>query len=138
MRFQSFVKTGLVALTLSTSAVRANELPPLEDNSRVMGELVAGEVAYQIHKYCPTVSMRKLRAYGKLRKLAGYARSLGYSNADFNAISKDAGARAIRDGKVDAYLAQQGVTKGDDDSYCRLGTEEIQKKSLTGWLLRAI
>ena len=37
----------------------------------------------------------------------------------------------------DAYLTNNGVTKGDADSYCRLGLAEIEKNSLTGWLLRA-
>lgn len=137
MRFLPPVKAGLVAVLMFTGPVAANTLPPLQDNARVMGELVAGEVAYQIHKHCGSVSMRKLRAYGKLRKLAKYAESLGYSDDDFDALSKDSGARGIRDSRVNAFLVKHGVSKGNPDSYCRLGTEEIEKKSLTGWLLRA-
>jgi len=52
-------------------------------------------------------------------------------------LSKDNGARATRDSRVNAFLAEHGVSKGNPDSYCRLGVEEIEKKSLTGWLLRA-
>jgi len=134
----------LLCLSLGTGlgqasawAAMAAGLPPLTANPRVMGELVAGEVGYQIQKHCPTISARMLRAVGKVRKLESYARALGYSDADFDALSKDPAARALRDARVDAYLAGHGVTKGDADSYCRLGLEEIEKNSLTGWLLRA-
>ena len=114
----------------------ANTLPPLEDNKRVMGELVSGEVGYQIHKHCGSLSARKLRALGRLNELADYARSLGYTDADFKALTKNGPARDMRDARVNAYLAQNGVVAGDGESYCRLGREEMKKKSLTGWLLR--
>ena len=115
----------------------AQALQPIENNPRIMGELVAGEVSYQIHKHCPDISMRRLRALNRLNSLRDYATGLGYTDADFKAVSKNQTARAMRDGRVNAYLASNGVTKGDADSYCRLGYEEIQKKSLSGYLLRA-
>ncbi|KMW57837.1 hypothetical protein AIOL_002805 [Candidatus Rhodobacter oscarellae] len=101
-----------------------------------MGELVAGEVGYQIQKHCPDIRMRRLRALGKLNRLADYARDQGYSDKDFDALSKDPEARALRDGRVDAYLNAQGVTKGDVDSYCQLGYREIEAKTFVGRLLR--
>lgn len=126
---------GLFALTALAS--HAAPLPPLKDNERVMGELVAGEVGYQIQKHCPSISARMLRALGRLRDLETYARDLGYSADDFDALSKDPLARAMRDRRVAAYLSNNGVTKGDADSYCSLGLDEIERNSLTGWLLRA-
>ena len=123
---------------LTPFAGQSNALPPLKENERVMGELVSGEVGYQIQKHCSTIKPRMLRAMGRINKLESYARSLGYTSDDFDALSKDPVARAARDARVDAYLTQNGVTKGDADSYCRLGLLEIEKKSLTGWLLRAI
>ncbi len=127
----------LAAFALTATASAATALPPLESNKRVMGELVAGEVGYQIQKHCPDISARKLRALGKLNELAAYARSLGYTDGDFRALSKDGAARDLRDARVNAYLAQNGVVQGDAESYCRLGREEIEKNSLTGWLLYA-
>lgn len=134
MRTASWIAALTLALPFSAGAATA--LPPIEDNPRIMGELVAGEVGYQIHKHCPSISMRKLRAYGRLNKLADHARSLGYSDDDFKALSKDKAARAKRDAQVDAYLAKNGVTEGDAESYCTLGRKEIAEQSLTGWLLR--
>ncbi len=131
------VKAALAALILSAPATAAPALPPLENNARVMGELVAGEVGYQIQKHCPSIDARKVRALFKLNELANYARSLGYSDDDFRAISKDGAARAKRDALVAAYLKQNGVVEGDAESYCRLGREEIEKNTLTGSLLSA-
>lgn len=127
-----FVLTALAPHSRAQSA----PLPPLTQNTRVMGELVAGEVGYQIQKHCGTISARMLRAMGRLSELESYATGLGYTQADFKALSKDPAARALRDARVDAYLASNGVTKGDADSYCRLGYQEIEKNTLTGWLLR--
>ncbi len=131
------LKAVFVALVLAAPASAATALPPLENNARVMGELVAGEVGYQIQKHCPTIGARKIRALFKLNELANYARSLGYSDADFDALSKDGEARAKRDALVEAYLKENGVVTGDAESYCRLGHEEIEKETLTGSLLSA-
>jgi hypothetical protein len=131
-------RTVAAALALAlTATVSAWALPPLADNPRIMGELVAGEVAYQIQKHCPSISGRKLAAFGRLNQLADYARSLGYTDADFRALTKDGAARTRRDSLVNAYLASKGVVPGDAESYCRLGREEVASKTLTGSLLNA-
>ncbi|MCR8723280.1 DUF5333 domain-containing protein [Frigidibacter sp. ROC022] len=132
-RATRLVAAALVLAVGATAAAWA--LPPLMDNKRVMGELVDGEVAYQIQKHCPTISARKLVAFSRLKKLAAYARSLGYTDADFKALTKDGAARDKRDALVDAYLASKGVVQGDAESYCRLGRAEIAAKTLTGSLL---
>jgi len=134
MTFQKTVIAAVSVLCLTTTSVFA--LSPLTKNARIMGELVDGEVSYQIHKHCPSIKMRKLRALNKLNALADHARGLGYSDADFKSLSKDSGAKGLRDARVNAYLKQNGVTNGDADSYCRLGYQEIEKKSLIGYLLR--
>jgi Family of unknown function (DUF5333) len=126
----------ILVLLLSLGAGAARALPPLENNSRVMEELVAGEIAYQIQKHCPAISGRKLLAIGKLNQLASYARSLGYTDADFRALTKNGAARDKRDALVNAYLAKMGVVPGDAESYCTLGRAEIEKGTLIGSLLR--
>jgi len=77
------------------------------------------------------------RVMGRANELEDYALGLGYSKADITAMRKDPAARAELKARRDAYLAQNGVTAGDAASYCRLGLAEIEKNSLTGWLLRA-
>ena len=53
---------------LTALAGQSRALPPLKENDRVMGELVAGEVGYQIQKFCPSIKPRMLRAVGRLQQ----------------------------------------------------------------------
>lgn len=131
------MKKVIFSALLTLIALPASALPPLEDNERIQREMTSGEVAYQISKHCPTINARLFRANGRLNRLKDYARGLGYSDRDIKALGKNPAAKAKLNALRDAYLAQHGVTNGDADSYCRLGYTEIQKKSLTGWLLRA-
>jgi hypothetical protein len=114
----------------------AKALPPLTENERVRAELVAGGVSYEIQKHCPSIDGRELRAFGRLNKLMAYARSLGYTDADFRKVHKDPAARALHKTLVTAYLKKNGVKEGDPQSYCRLGQAEMAQKTLSGWLLR--
>ena len=126
----------IFALALATPT-QAADLPPLEDNPRIVHELVSGEVGYQIQKHCPSISPRYLRAMSRLNKLKAYALEAGYTEAQMEALDGNPAAKAKRDRLVGEYLAANGVTKGDAESYCRLGRAEIEKNSLTGYLLRA-
>ncbi|MDJ0626942.1 MAG: DUF5333 domain-containing protein [Rhodobacter sp.] len=126
----------LLALFLSVGA-QAAVLQPLEDNPRVRGEFLAAAVGDEIRKNCPTISARMFRVLRKANELEDYALSLGYSRDDIKEMRKSPAAKARLKALRDAYLVRNGVTKGDAESYCRLGYEEIEKNSLTGWLLRA-
>lgn len=125
------------ALVATTFAVDAKSLPPLEENSRVRGEFLAAAIGDEIRKNCPSISARMLRVLGRVNKLEEYAISQGYTKSDIKEMREDPGAKARLKAMRDDYLAANGVVAGNPDSYCRLGHEEIQKKSLTGWLLRA-
>lgn len=133
----NLMKPILIAATLFAGASAAQALPPLKDNPRVVSEFLSAAVGDEIRKNCPTISARMFRVFSKARDLEKYAISLGYSQGDITAMRKDPEAKAKLNAMRDAYLAQNGVTAGDADSYCRLGLAEIEKNSLTGWLLRA-
>ena len=130
-------KIWLVAGFVAMMAGPAAALAPLEDNARVQREFLAAAVGDEIRKNCDDISARLWRVLSKARELEKYALGLGYSKADIKALREDKAAKARLKGLRDAYLAKHGVSKGDEESYCRLGREEIKKKSLTGWLLRA-
>ena len=78
-----------------------------------------------------------LRVFFRVSELRNYALSLGYTREDFNRLRNNPEAKTRLENMRDSYLAEHGVTEGDTDSYCRLGYEEINKNSLTGWILRA-
>lgn len=126
-----------LALTLTATAGAAQALPPLGDDPRVRNEFLSAAVGDEIRKNCPTISARFFRVIGRAKELEDYALSKGYSEDDIAAMRKDPENKAELKRLRDAYLAQNGVVPGDADSYCRLGLAEIEKNSLTGWLLRA-
>ena len=132
-----FLTAGLLAALLSGAASAAVALPPLSENKFINGSLLSAGIGDEIRKNCPTISARIFRALLKARRLENYALSLGYSREEVKAFTNSKPDKARLERLRDAYLVAHGVTKGDSDSYCRLGYEEIEKNSLTGWLLRA-
>ena len=137
MWFKLVIAGGLAAVFVSTGVKSAPALPPLEDNHRVTREFLAASIGDEIRKNCPTISARLWRVWRKASQLEDYALSLGYSDADIRAMRENPDAKARLKAMRDAYLAANGVVAGDSDSYCRLGHDEIEKNTLTGWLLRA-
>ena len=133
------IVTGVVplAVALILPAMAAGSRPPLAENTRVQTEFLAAAVGDEIRKNCPTISARMWRVYQRAKELEDYALSLGYTKDDIDAMRADPTSKERLKTMRDAYLAENGVTKGNPDSYCRLGYEEIEKNSLTGWLLRA-
>jgi len=131
-------RAALAALAVSAGVAQASvALPPLSENARITSEFFAAAVGDEIRKNCPQISARLFRVWRRANALKSYARSLGYSDSDMAAMRKDPAARTRLKEMRDRYLAAKGVTKGDTDSYCRLGYEEIERNSLAGWLLRA-
>ncbi len=137
MRLGGVLLGGFLAVSVSAGTSGAEELPPLEDNPRVQHEFLSAAVGDAIRKNCPTISSRMLRVFFRVSELRNYALSLGYTREDFNRLRNNPEAKARLENMRDSYLAEHGVTEGDTDSYCRLGYEEINKNSLTGWILRA-
>lgn len=127
----------LAALLAAGTAGAAQSLPPLEENRRVQSEFLSAAIGDEIRKNCPSISARMFRVIGRAKDLENYALSLGYSTDEITAMRKDPANKARLKALRDAYLAQNGVVPGDAGSYCRLGRAEIEKNTLTGWLLHA-
>ncbi|WP_425049901.1 DUF5333 domain-containing protein [Psychromarinibacter sp. S121] len=134
---QKFLKTTLAAVLVTASAGAAMALPPLEDDPRVVREFFAAAVGDEIRNNCPSISARMLRVVVRAKELESYALKLGYSQDDITQMRKSPEAKAKLEAMRDNYLAKNGVTPGDAASYCRLGMAEIEKNTLTGYLLRA-
>lgn len=137
----TIMKPAMLAVTLAAllagSAGTAQALPPLQDNKRVQSEFLSAAIGDEIRKNCPSIKARMFRVIARAKDLQDYAKSLGYSDDQITAMRKDPANKARLKAMRDAYLAQNGVTPGDAGSYCRLGRAEIEKNTLTGWLLRA-
>jgi hypothetical protein len=134
MKPSSILKSlALAALLPATTA--AAELPPLTENERVVGEFLAAAVGDEIRKNCPSIHARIFYVLWKANELEDYALSLGYTEEDIRAFRKDPENKAFLRQLRDDYLAQNGVTPGDSESYCRLGRQEMENKTLIGSLL---
>jgi hypothetical protein len=127
----------IVALTLGIlfAAVKAQALPALSENGYINDRLVAAQIGDIIRKTCPDIGARMIHALNEARKLKNYALDQGYTEdqiEDFiSSKAEKARVRAI----ADAYMAENGVVKGDVETYCALGRAEIERRSITGSLI---
>ena len=64
------------------------------------------------------------------------ARDLGYTDEQIKAYVTSEAEKAKMRAKGEAYLVDAGVKKGDAESYCTVGREEVAKRSLIGSFLR--
>lgn len=129
------IKTLTLALFMAIPFA-AKALPPLEQNERVRNEFFAAAVGNEIRKNCSSISARIFYVMRRVRELENYAKSLGYTDADIDALEDDDAAKARLRAMRDRYLQQNGVVAGDEESYCRLGRQEISRRSLIGVLIR--
>ncbi len=132
-----FKKPIMMALTawLLAGVGQTEALPPLVENERVAGEFLAVAVGDEIRKNCSSVSPRIFTVLKKAKALESYALSLGYTKDDIEAMRKNPENKERLRSLRDAYLAENGVVAGDEESYCRLGRREIENETLIGSLL---
>ena len=130
---------GLIVISLvaALGAGAAVARGPLKEFDPVKTGLIEIGIADAIRKKCDTISPRIWRAYNRLETLKSLAEAAGYSEEEIKAYVKDKAEKKRLLGIADRYMAERGVTKGDGESYCRLGVAEIAKDSQIGRLLRA-
>ena len=126
---------ALVATMAAMPAMAQNV--PLNQNQHITDSLVAGRVADVIRNTCPSISGRLVTAYSKLEDLKKYAIAQGYSEAEVKAFLKDGTEKDRLKGIAADYLALAGAVPGDTESYCKVGRDEIARKTLAGSLLRS-
>ncbi|MDH3265019.1 MAG: DUF5333 domain-containing protein [Paracoccaceae bacterium] len=134
MKTSRILKPLLLAALLPATTAAA-ELPPLAENERVVGEFLAAAVGDEIRKNCSSIHARIFYVLRKANELEDYAQSLGYTDEDIRAFRKEPENKAFLRQLRDDYLAQNGVAAGDAESYCRLGRQEIENRTLIGSLL---
>ncbi len=134
----------LVLAGVPAGATPAGEQPALSDAARATLRadetlnkgLLAVVIADAIRNRCPSISGRLIRAFFYLKGLEGYARRQGYREEDVSAWLQDGAERERMFGMARRWLEDHGAKDGDPDSFCRVGREEIGKKSAIGKLLR--
>ncbi len=122
---------------LMTLPAAADAKPPLRDVKEIDNELYYIAIAKEISDYCPSISGRRMKAVGVMWGLKSKANGLGYSDREIRAyLDSDAEKDRMR-AQGEAYLAHNGVSYENPESFCTLGRAEIDRNSAIGVYLRA-
>ena len=127
----------ILAAAFVAFAPMAEAKQPLAEVKPITQGLLAVGLADEIRNNCPSISARMLRALTFMNKLKSEARALGYSDEEIRTFRKNRAEKAKMRARGEAYLKQNGVLKGQPETYCALGRAEIKKSSKIGALLRA-
>ncbi len=130
-------KTIAALVTLAALAVPAAALVPLPQERHINDSLIQARVADVLRRNCPSLDARMVRAFSEARKLKRYALDKGYSEEQIDAFlhSKEERKRVYRE--ADRYMVANGVVSGQPETFCRLGRDEIARKTIAGSLLVA-
>lgn len=129
-----FVKPLLALALLATPAAA---LEPLSKEKYVNDRLIAARIADRVRRTCPSIDGRLIFAYSEARRLERYARDKGYSKAEIDAFLDDKDEKARIYGVAEDYLKRHGAKSGDAESFCKIGRDEIQNRTIIGSLLVA-
>ena len=126
-----------IALTAATLAAPALALEPLAQERYVNDRLIAARVADRVRRECPSINARSVYAWSQARALKRYAENKGYSSSEIDAFLDSKQDKARIYAAAEDYLTRNGARKGDAESFCRIGRNEIASKSVAGSLLVA-
>ena len=125
----------IAGLVVAAGAAQAKQ--DLKDVPSVWNGLLNIGIANEIRETCPTISARMVRAALRLNSIQNEAEGMGYSQAEIDAFRKSEANKAAMRAEGEDYMKNNGVVKGDAETYCALGRAEIAKSSQIGRLLRA-
>lgn len=126
-----------IALTAAALAAPAVALEPLAQEKYVNDRLIAARVADRVRRECPSINARIVYAWSQARALKRYAENKGYSSSEIDAFLDSKQDKARIYAAAEDYLTRNGARKGDAESFCRIGRNEIASKSVAGSLLVA-
>ncbi|MFC3630773.1 DUF5333 domain-containing protein [Paracoccus angustae] len=129
------VRTAAAVVVLGVLPAAA--LPPLSQDRHVNDNLVQARVADMLRRGCPDLDARIIKAFSEARKLKRYALDRGYSEAQIDAFLDSKEERRRIYAEADRYMVANGVVNGQPDTFCRLGRQEIERKTIAGSLLVA-
>lgn len=126
-----------IALTAAALAAPAAAQEPLAQEKYVNDRLIAARVADRVRRECPSINARIVYAWSQARALKRYAENKGYSSSEIHAFLDSKQDKARIYAAAEDYLTRNGARKGDAESFCRIGRNEIASKSVAGSLLVA-
>lgn len=128
---------GVVLCTLMGMSSGMAQAQGLRDVKPINDGLAAVVIADEIRKACTKMSPRILRALSYIRSLESHAKALGYSDQEIEDFVDSKVEQARVKAMALDYLAKAGAKENDAETYCKIGRDEIAKRSIIGALLRA-
>ncbi|MBI1172070.1 hypothetical protein GC209_11775 [bacterium] len=132
-----FLRFPLLALCLALPFGAAATPVPLPQEPHINDELRAAAAGDILRHTCPTISARLFVFLGRVQDLKSYAISKGYTPPEVKAFLDDDAQKARIKAEAEAYLAAAGAKPGDVESYCKVGRDEIARKTPMGQMLRS-
>jgi hypothetical protein len=130
------MKTLKIFVLSLMMAAPALALEPLSSEKHINDSLRAGRIGDVIRKTCPTIDARMFVVWAKIEDLKSYALNKGYTRAEVEAFLDDRNEKNRLKAEAEAWLKEAGAVEGQPETYCKVGRDEIAKKSLIGSLLR--
>lgn len=132
------LRSAMLALgCVAALAVPAAALEPLSSEKYINDRLIAARIADRIRRECPSIDGRLVYAYQQARALQRYALDKGYTKAQVDAFLDSKSDKQRIYAVAEDYMARNGVVKGNAESFCQLGRQEIANRTVTGSLLVA-
>lgn len=132
------LRSALLALgCVAALAVPAAALEPLSSEKYINDRLIAARIADRIRRECPSIDGRLVYAYQQARALQRYALDKGYTKAQVDAFLDSKSDKQRIYAVAEDYMSRNGVVKGNAESFCQLGRQEIANRTVTGSLLVA-
>lgn len=126
----------IVALAISlalASPVAAKT--PLRDNKAINDQLLVVGLANEIRKRCGSISGRLVKGVTTLRAIHNQALSQGYTKSEIETYVDSDAEKARMKARGRAWLAKRGASPEKPETMCKVGREEIARKSSIGSLL---
>lgn len=118
-------------------AAPALALEPLAKEKYINDRLIAARIADRVRRECPSIDGRMFYAFAEARRLQSYALKKGYTKAQIDAFLDDKAERKRIYAVAEDYLTRRGAKPGATQAFCRIGTDEIARRSIIGSLLVA-
>ncbi|MCC5976258.1 MAG: DUF5333 domain-containing protein [Rubellimicrobium sp.] len=104
--------------------------------TRVTEGLINTAIAYEVSRVCPSIHPRMVDGLIFLNSLKAHAQSLGFSEAEIDAYTRNRAEKARLEAIARGRLAEMGAVVGEPQTYCEVGRAEMAAGSQIGRLLR--
>ncbi|MCY4290685.1 MAG: DUF5333 domain-containing protein [Roseovarius sp.] len=128
--------TAFALVFASSAALAGPSRAGLAEETYINNGLFVISVANKIRKSCEDIAARRVKALNFIFHLKDVAMEMGYTRAEIEAYIENEEEKQKMRERRNAYFTSKGANVEDRESLCKVGREEIARKSPAGKLLR--